>query len=432
MQKIQERKRPVFKSLNWRLTSIAIAAATTAIAIPVYHLLDGKTAQQTPLVAASEPKAVTASGRLEPKGEVIHLSASSTFEQAKVEQLLVKDGEQVKAGQVIAILDRRERLQAELAQSKQEVEVAQALLEQVKSGAKEGEIEAQKEVIARLEVELVQERKAQIAKTAGLEAKLFRERDVQEAKVAILKAELNNAQTECQRYESLFRQGVIANSTLDSKCLVSKTVLERLKEAEAARSQILETLQEQLNEMQASRNRTLESLLKQIREAKATLHRIQQVRPVDIKVAQTQVNSALAVVKKVQKELDLVYIRTFRDGKILKIYTYPGEVVGSEGIVELGQTEQMYAITEIYETDIGKVKLGKKATVISEFGGFTGELRGTVEEIGSKIGKQNILETDPATNVDVRVMEVKIKLNPEDSKRVANLTNLQVKVSIQS
>jgi HlyD family secretion protein len=90
----------------------------------------------------------------------------------------------------------------------------------------------------------------------------------------------------------------------------------------------------------------------------------------------------------------------------------------------------MYAVAEVYETNIGKVRIGQKATISSEYGGFTGELQGAVENVGLKIGKRNILDTDPAANVDVRVMEVKIKINPEDSQKVTDLTNLQVKVSI--
>lgn len=55
---------------------------------------------------------VTALGRLEPKGKVIKLSAPTSSQGSRVEQLLVQEGEKVKTGQVIAILDNRPRLQA--------------------------------------------------------------------------------------------------------------------------------------------------------------------------------------------------------------------------------------------------------------------------------------------------------------------------------
>jgi len=53
-----------------------------------------------------------------------------------------------------------------------------------------------------------------------------------------------------------------------------------------------------------------------------------------------------------------------------------------------------------------------------------------VAEIGSKIGKRSLLDTDPIADVDARVVEVRIKLDKSDSLRVANLTNLRVDVRI--
>lgn len=71
------------------------------------------------------------------------------------------------------------------------------------------------------------------------------------------------------------------------------------------------------------------------------------------------------------------------DGQILKINTHVGEQVNiSEGILELSRIKQMYAIAEVYETDIGKVKVGQRATVISEHSRFDGKLQGTVDHIG--------------------------------------------------
>jgi len=90
----------------------------------------------------------------------------------------------------------------------------------------------------------------------------------------------------------------------------------------------------------------------------------------------------------------------------------------------------MYAIAEVYETDVGMVEVGDKAEVISEHGGFTGKLRGTVDHVGLQIKKQDILESDPSANKDARVVEVKVRLDPQDSEKVAKLTNLQVRVKI--
>lgn len=88
----------------------------------------------------------------------------------------------------------------------------------------------------------------------------------------------------------------------------------------------------------------------------------------------------------------------------------------------------MYVTIEIYETDINKVKLGQIATIKAD--GIVEELTGTVDEIGLEISSKNVLGTDPVADADARVVEVKIKLNPQDSIKVSRLTNLQVNVII--
>ncbi len=87
------------------------------------------------------------------------------------------------------------------------------------------------------------------------------------------------------------------------------------------------------------------------------------------------------------------------------------------------------AVAEVYQTDIGKVKLGQQATITSQ--AFDGELRGTVSLIGLQVNRQNVFSNQPGENLDSRVVEVKIRLNPEHSKRVAGFTNLQVQTAIE-
>jgi HlyD family secretion protein len=90
----------------------------------------------------------------------------------------------------------------------------------------------------------------------------------------------------------------------------------------------------------------------------------------------------------------------------------------------------MMVVAEVHESDIGKVQLGQTATIKSETGAFTQEITGEVSQIGLKIGKQDVLNTDPAADVDSRVVEVKINFDPETSSRVSHLTNSKAIVKI--
>ena len=71
-----------------------------------------------------EIRTVTALGRLEPSGEIIQISVSSGASGNRIDELLVDEGDKIVAGQTIAVLDSRDRLEAALNQAQEEVRVA--------------------------------------------------------------------------------------------------------------------------------------------------------------------------------------------------------------------------------------------------------------------------------------------------------------------
>jgi HlyD family secretion protein len=133
---------------------------------------------------------------------------------------------------------------------------------------------------------------------------------------------------------------------------------------------------------------------------------------------------AAADVERLEAEVDLYKVKAPLSGRVLRLIARSGEKVGPEGILELGDTNQMYAVAEVYETDIGRVHIGQPVTIRSS--ALTSELLGHVEKIGQRIGKKDVLTTDPVADADARVIEVRIKL--ADSSSVEHLTNLRVDV----
>jgi HlyD family secretion protein len=287
-------------------------------------------------------------------------------------------------------MDDNQRLQSELAQAEAQLGEAQAKLAQVRAGAKQGEIDAQRAVIARLEAQY----RGEIA--------------AQQATVARLMAEVRNAEVEYRRFQSLYQDGATSASQRDSKRLTLDTAQRSLQEAQATLARIQSTSPADLQ------------------EARATLDRIAEVRPTDIQQAEAAVEVAIANVNRAQTELDTSIVRSPINGEVLKIHADPGEVVGNDGIMELGNTDLMYAVAEVYETDIAQVKVGQSATVTSP--AFTGTVTGVVERVGKQIRKNDVLNTDPAADTDTRVVEVRIRL--KDVAQVKGLTNLQVTVLI--
>ncbi|MEG4940724.1 HlyD family efflux transporter periplasmic adaptor subunit [Microcoleus sp. F4-D5] len=523
---------------------LAIAATLITTGVGFWQVSEIRKAEELKVAAAtaaaspaSTRTSVTALGRLTPQGEVIKLSAPSASEGARIEQLQVEEGDRVSQGQIIAVLDTRDRLQAILQQADKEVKVKQAELAKIQAGAKTGQIGAGKAEVAKFEAQLQRETEAEQANVARLEAQLRRETEAEQANVAKfeaglqreteaeqanlakfeaqlqretevqqskiarleaqlrgeiasqnatvdrLKAELKNAEAEQQRNKELAETGAISASVYDTKRLTADTAREKVREAEAILEKTVQTLQEQIVETKATLKQTVETgkqeinqsranlrrkletgkqeinqaratlnqkietgreqinqaeaILKQkaetgqeqINQAKANLDQIGEVRAEDVQAAQAAVESAIAAKQKAQVDLNLSYVKAPVSGSILKVHTRQGERINTQdGIVELGRTDQMYAVAEVYETDIGKVRNGQRATISSPV--FAGTLEGKVARIGKQISKKDVLSTDPAADTDARVIEVRIRLDPESSKKVASFTNLQVEVKI--
>ena len=236
------------------LGGIVLLGAIAAIGLIGYGFTQAKAPEP---ISAPKPivaKSVTALGRLEPQGEVIKIAASTSG--SRVEKLLVKQGDLVKKGQVIAILDNRDRLQAELEQTEQQVRVNQSKLAQVRAGAKMGEIGAQQSTIQRIQAQLNGDRQTQQATIDRLEAQLTGDVASQKASIRKLEAELANAKAEYQRYKQLNEDGAISTSIYESKGLNLETSRQQLAEARANLSRTQQTAQQQIKEANAARGST--------------------------------------------------------------------------------------------------------------------------------------------------------------------------------
>lgn len=138
---------------------------------------------------------------------------------------------------------------------------------------------------------------------------------------------------------------------------------------------------------------------------------------------------ALADLRLARAELARVQVRAPIDGQVIDVHARAGERVGPEGILELGQTQAMYAVAEVYETEIGRVRVGAAATVSSP--ALPRELHGHVDRIAMRVRKLDTLGTDPAAKTDARVVEVEVRLDEADAAIAAPLTHLQVEVTIE-
>jgi len=161
--------------------------------------------------------------------------------------------------------------------------------------------------------------------------------------------------------------------------------------------------------------------------AKEHLKSLELVRKEDIDVLNAELADSMAKVEQNRAELELLTIRAPIAGRVLKIHTYPGEEVGTQGILELGKTDRMYVVAEVYETDIGRVHVGQKAVISGEL--LPEKLTGTVARIDPQISKSELLPLEPTAFADTRVVKVRIQLDKGD--KVAGLIYGKVDVVIQ-
>ncbi|WP_309744005.1 HlyD family efflux transporter periplasmic adaptor subunit [Chamaesiphon sp. OTE_20_metabat_361] len=283
-----------------------------------------------------------------------------------------------------------------------------------------------------------------------------------------LRAKFTNARTEYQRKLTLYRSGGISKSQLDKaqeeftsaqallqeRQIDTKTQLDKATEELAAATATLQekkleiqsqsgristelaTVRQTVKEKQAELNRVIHTLTAEIQQEQAKLAELREVRPTDVRIAQAQLDKAKIAVEQKQAALRDSEVRVPVDGQILKINTRVGEQVNTaQGIVELAQTTNMYVIAEVAEIDINRIYQGQPAVVTSEYNSFAGSLQGTVAQIGLQVGRKQSQEAsgnNPATDKDSRIVAVKIKIAPQDTTKVAKLTNLQVRVRLPS
>ncbi|MEN9232053.1 MAG: efflux RND transporter periplasmic adaptor subunit, partial [Thermostichus sp. DG02_5_bins_236] len=371
------------------LWSLVVAGILGSAALAGLGLGQQSVTQSTSAEAAAEtplPPRIGALGRIEPEGEVLRIAGPAG---ERVGELLVAEGDRVVAGQVVARLES-------YAERAAEREYAAAQLQEART-----RLEAE----TRFSQAQIQEARTRVSQLDQPQLMQIR---AQEAVVERIQAELADAEANLTRFQALWQEGAISQQELDQRSLVLRQRQEELRSAQAT-----------LTQLQTARTQDLLNAQAQVQAAEAQLNLAQ---------TQVQLGSLARNLELAEARLERTLIRSPRNGQVLRILTHPGEAITSNGILELGNTDQMMVVAEIYETDIVRIQPGQQATIRNR--ALAEELRGQVEQIGLQIRKKDVLNTDPAADVDARVVEVRIRLDPESSARVAGLTNLQVNVAI--
>lgn len=165
-------------------------------------------------------------------------------------------------------------------------------------------------------------------------------------------------------------------------------------------------------------------------EMEAALDRIEAKAPgtnksIDVAITEQELLSAQADLAVAKASLEQAIVRAPFGGRVLGLKARAGERIGNDGVLELGATDRMRAVVEVYQTDIGRVQTGQVVEIRAD--AIPGVLEGRVEHVGDAVVRQTVINNDPATSTDARVVQVYIALAKADSERVAKLSRLQVR-----
>jgi HlyD family secretion protein len=291
----------------------------------------------------------------------------------RVTQILVREGDEVKTGQVVAVIQDQEvnqQLQAAIAQvnaarqdeaqARLQVSVAesrilesQANLAQAKEDS-QGRVSQAESTVAASRTQIAQ------AKAQVLQA---------QAEVRRAVSQLKLAKSDRDRYAELGAEGVISRQQLDQVQTAADTAQATLETARAtliAQIAAVKTAEEQLKAVQGSLVQTRStSINATIRTNQLMAYQQQKEQAqTQLMAAKAKVQAAIANQQQLQKRLDSFTVKSPINGTVQDRPIEPGAVVTSgKTLLTVINPQAVYLRAYVPEGDIGKIYPGKSARV---------------------------------------------------------------------
>ena len=277
----------------------------------------------------------------------------------RIESVAVREGDQVKAGQVVAQLEDQE-LEAQLAAAKASVNAAK---QQVTQAELQTEVVDSQVQEAQLTLEQSQGdttgRVSQSeASVAAAQAQLVQARaEVQQAKSA-----LDLARTDRDRFSALAAQGAISQQQFDQVQNQFATAQDTL----AARQAAVAAAQQQVGAAQGALTQAQTSGLNpDIRTAQVTRTQKQRAQSqAQLAAAKAQLKQAQAAQEEIAARIEDLQIKSPIDGVVLTRTVEPGEVISPGAtVLTVVNLEEVYMRGYVPEGQIGSVRVGQDAQV---------------------------------------------------------------------
>ncbi|AFZ58159.1 efflux RND transporter periplasmic adaptor subunit [Anabaena cylindrica FACHB-243] len=383
---VKQKKKGRNHWLPWVLL-LGLMGGVSYLAYFQFMVIPGQQAQRRvvtrPVQRQSLSITVAANGTVKPERS-INLSPKNS---GILKKLLVKEGDLVETGQIVAYMDDS-NLQGQLTSAKGQIAQAEANLQKLIAGNRPQDI-AQSQ--AQLEESLANLRKVEAGN---------RSQDIAQAEARLKSAQANfsKAEDDFRRNQQLFNSGGISLQTVNQK----------LADRDSAQAQVNEAQQALALQKAGSRPEDIQQARAVVQQRQQSLSLLKAgTRPEDIDQAQAQMMSARGSLQNVQAQINDTIIRAPFDGVVTKKYADPGAFVTpttassavssatSSSILSLASTNEV--VSNLAETNISKIRIGQEVTIKADaYPGKT--FIGKVSQIAAQaIVEQNV------TSFEVRV-----------------------------
>ncbi|MBS9383330.1 MAG: efflux RND transporter periplasmic adaptor subunit [Dolichospermum sp. BR01] len=400
-------KKPVIKKWLLKLLSLFLLVGGSYF---VYNQVKQQpTATQRPPIVPLERRnfliTVSANGTVEPE-QSINLSPKTA---GIIKSLLVKEGDYVTKGQVLARMDDS-NWQGQLIQEQGKVAQAQANLRKLVAGNRAEDIAQAQAKLEELQVKV---------------SKLItgnRPQDIAQAqaRLSLAQATLRKAEDDFRRTQQLYNAGAISLQSFNQK----------LADRDGAQAQVAETQQALSLQKVGSRQEDIDQARAEVKQQEQLLKLLKAGnRQEDIDKARAEVMSARGSLQSIKTEIDDTLIRAPFDGIVIGKYADPGAFVTpttagssvssatSSSILALADTNQVVA--NVSESNIAQIRIGQKVVVKAD-AYPTKTFTGKVSQIAAQATVQQ----------NVTSFEVKVALFGDAKKSVRSGMNVSVEFQV--
>lgn len=273
----------------------------------------------------------------------------------RVQDILTDEGQSVDAGAVLAVLDRREyaalrdQAHANLQRARQSLLQLETVLA-VNRNVLPAEVDRAAAAVKALQAQLAEVESG------------YRAQEVERARLAAEAARvtLENARKDRDRYDELFRKGVVAEKSRDSFNVQYETALREHQRAVEAYRMAREGFRRE--EIDTARSRLAEGQAA-LRLAQSNLKKIEAAEQ-DVEAARAQVAAAQAALDVADIQLDHTRLRAPYGGIIISRNVEPGEVVtSSQEVLSIADLSTVDLKVFVAETEIGRIAPGQPVAV---------------------------------------------------------------------